>query len=128
MSFDKCTLGKLTVDGEPFCDVLENPWLDNKVMISCIPAGYYRLMPHMSPKYGECYALHGKGVGIKDEARTFILIHAGNVEWDTAGCLLLGTGIGVVHSQVAVLNSKKTVKSLMDILDGFEHDIRIYRD
>jgi hypothetical protein len=122
-----CTLGKISLDGEFFAYVLENPWLDNKRMVSCIPAGYYRLEPHVSPKYGNCYALFGKNVGIDDEERTHILIHSGNIEKHTHGCLLLGSSVGCLDGQVAVLNSRNTVKRLMKVLDGYSHDLRIYR-
>ena len=37
------TIGKLYINGESFCDTLENPWLDNQRNISCIPEGQYKV-------------------------------------------------------------------------------------
>ena len=33
---EKSTIGRLFINGESFCDTLENPWLDNQRNISCI--------------------------------------------------------------------------------------------
>ena len=40
---DKSTIGNLYINGERFCDTLENPWLDNQRNISCIPEGSYKV-------------------------------------------------------------------------------------
>ena len=36
---DKSTIGTLYINGEKFCDTLENPYLNNQRNISCIPEG-----------------------------------------------------------------------------------------
>lgn len=66
------------------CVGLELPWLDNKFRVSCIPAGNYKAVKHVSPKFGDSF-------WIKDvPARSGILIHRGNFVRNTAGCLLPG--------------------------------------
>lgn len=98
--------------GLPVLCTLENPWLDNEVGISCIPTGEYSCKKVNSPKYGEVFE-------VKDvENRTHILIHAGNTEKHTRGCILVGEKFGFLDSVPAVLNSKKTLAYLHD-LTGF---------
>ena len=36
---EESTIGRLFINGELFCDTLENPWKDNQRNISCIPDG-----------------------------------------------------------------------------------------
>lgn len=51
------------------CDTLELAWKENKVRVSCIPEGWYNVIPHVSPKFGKCF-------WVKDvEGRTEILFH-----------------------------------------------------
>ena len=40
---DKSTIGELFINGERFCDTLENPWINNKKNVSCIPKGEYKV-------------------------------------------------------------------------------------
>jgi len=37
------TIGKLFINGESFCDTLENPYINNERNISCIPEGQYKV-------------------------------------------------------------------------------------
>ncbi len=81
------TLGALT-DGEAILALtLENPWLQNKAMASCIPEGDYNCEIVKSPKYGEVYEVQ------EVPNRSHILIHWGNYVKDTDGCILLGSGV-----------------------------------
>jgi len=45
--------------------------------------------------------------------RSRILIHKGNVEDDSAGCILLGKTLGVYKNKIAVLNSGKAFREFM---------------
>ena len=47
--YEKSTIGELSIDGEFVCYMLERPWDDNKVRVSCIPEGEY---PLTLKKYG----------------------------------------------------------------------------
>jgi hypothetical protein len=107
------------------CKTLELPWLDNKVMASCIPEGFYDVVPRTSNKYKE----HLHILDVVD--RSYILIHWGNYVGtpnprtglpDVRGCVLVGkehtdiNGDGIKE----VVSSKATFKALMEVApNGF---------
>jgi hypothetical protein len=65
-------------------DTLELAWKDNKRRVSCIPEGEYKVIKHVSPKFGEC-------IWFQDVPnRSEILAHRGNYHTDILGCVLLG--------------------------------------
>ena len=66
---------------------LELPDLNNKPYFSCIPTGDYVCKIERSPKYGPVF--HIKDV----PGRSHILIHPGNYNKNTKGCLLLGENL-----------------------------------
>lgn len=70
----------------------EEDWLDNKPQISSIPAGAYRCERTVFHKTGEptFEVMHVPN-------RDRILIHSGNTEEDTMGCILLGTDYGALQ-------------------------------
>ncbi|MCA1761303.1 MAG: DUF5675 family protein, partial [Bacteroidales bacterium] len=84
------TLGVLQLwDGEIRvfeCKTLELPWRENKRNISCIPTGTYDVLRNNSPKFGKTFHLQSV------PGRSEILIHKGNYNKDTQGCILVGTG------------------------------------
>lgn len=89
-----CTLGKMTLENGWSCTTLENPWLDNQRKISCIPEGTYKLRKRISPivnrtsknEFDEGWEV----VGV--EGRSLIMVHIGNYERNTHGCILTGEG------------------------------------
>ena len=87
---EKQTLGGLYIfDGvlDIFnCKTLELPWLDNQARISCIPVGHYKTHYHISPTFGRCFWVQDV------PGRSEILIHKGNYNRDTKGCVLVGNG------------------------------------
>lgn len=129
IGFRNCTTGKLYIDDVFFCYTMENPWLGNKVGISCIPKGDYSLRGYQSSRFGESYILKGDEVGHFDgeKQRSGILFHRGNGPRDTRGCILLGYGTGIVNSEWAVTNSTQAVKDFLNKLDGYDHKLRINR-
>jgi len=108
------TLGMIYYDGFK-CYTLELPWKENARNVSCIPKGSYEVKMRLSPKYGQAYWVSD----VPD--RSFILIHSGNWAGDKSkgfkthvnGCILLGQKRGLLLSQLAVLNSRITVKRFM---------------
>ena len=82
---DTPTTGELLIEGEHFCYTLEDPWINNAPNISCIPEGQYFVKLLYSPHFGRPYP-HILGV----PGRTGILIHSGNTDADTQGCILVG--------------------------------------
>lgn len=85
------TIGTLYVDGERFCDTLEDRVRDlagGEVKVpgeTAIPEGVYKVIVNRSPKFG------------RDLPRLLdvpqfegVLIHRGNSAEDSAGCILVG--------------------------------------
>jgi len=94
------------------CKTLELPWRDNQRRVSRIPNGIYPVIKHISPNFG-------KSLWIQDVPdRSEILIHVGNYNRDTLGCILVGKEFididGDGHKDVT--NSRKTINELYDIV------------
>ena len=73
---------------------LEDDWKQNRKGESCIPAGRYRAFfrtPENTPVTVRRMGVY-ELVGVPN--RTAILIHAGNTEEDTEGCILVGERTG----------------------------------
>ena len=87
---DKSTIGKLFINGESFCDTLENPWLDNQRNISCIPEGQYKVRLRLARESATRDYLHLLVQDVPN--RSYILFHRGNTAKDTSGCILVGNG------------------------------------
>lgn len=130
------TISNLTVNGEWFCNVLEDTdrGLDDsmslakikelkKASITAIPSGTYEVtLDVISPRF--CTNSFYKQVCDGKLPRLLnvkgfegILIHAGNTDKDTAGCLLVGVNRAVGQ----VLNSRDTFKKLYKLLKD-RHD------
>lgn len=85
----------------------ELPWKQNKPNVSCIPVGRHKVHERMSPRYGRVYT-------IAVEGRSYILFHQGNFCGDESegfktnvrGCILLGSRVGIIGGQKAVLASR----------------------
>ena len=125
------TISNLTIDGKWFCNVLEDAdrGLDNsmsierikelkKPSITAIPRGTYEVTLDIpSPKYSKvqfyrevCSGKVPRLLNVKGFEG--VLIHAGNTDKDSAGCLLVGQN--KVKGQV--VNSKETFKELYKLL------------
>lgn len=115
---NKAVLGKMKLNDEIICYTLENPWLYNEPFVSCIPAGKYIAKKYHSKKYPNVWEIQA----VKDRSK--ILIHAGNLEKDTSGCILVGSSWGFLSDQLAVVSSKVTLINLREILDD-EFEIEI---
>ena len=105
-----CTLGVLSNLDGVICYTLENPWLDNKRNVSCIPEGEYECMPYSSAKYPNVWELQN----VKDRSK--ILIHAGNFEEDTRGCILVGKSITDYNGKKMITNSVWTLERLRALI------------
>ncbi|MCB6972509.1 DUF5675 family protein [Butyricimonas sp. DFI.6.44] len=84
------TIGRLFVDGEYFCDTLEDRCRDldkeEKVMNeTAIPAGTYEVIVNVSAKFKRKLPLL-----LNVPHFTGIRIHKGNTDKDTSGCILVG--------------------------------------
>jgi hypothetical protein len=108
---DKQTESLLTVLNEKEetifnCYTLELPYNDNKKQVSCIPKGEYNVEKRQSTKYKNHFHV------LDVPNRSYILIHQGNYNWHTKGCILVGKtltdingdGLRDVTSSVATMN------------------------
>ena len=124
------TIGKLFIDGEYFCDTLEDTdrGLSNDMTLSqiqdvkrkgctAIPTGRYLMELTVSPRFGRILPIL---IGVKGFEG--IRIHRGNTDADTEGCILVGENKAVGK----VLNSANTEQRLMDRLKKINHTEQIY--
>lgn len=122
---DKYTIGDLYIDGVYFCNTIEDvvrqlpancpntpKWLNctckEKVYEqTAIPAGTYKVSLQHSPKFKRILPF------LHDVPHFLgILMHAGNTERDTAGCIIVG------HNTVKgkVTQSKDTLEKLIALI------------
>lgn len=107
----QATLGMLTVLGvdHPPIFTLENP-LRETTVDSRIPYGEYYCEHFSGNKFPDAYKL-------KDvPGRTDILIHYGNTERDTLGCILVGLGASEMNWEPFISHSRDAFKVLKKIL------------
>tara|TARA_R110000823_G_C15824311_1_gene489607 strand:+ start:490 stop:879 length:390 start_codon:yes stop_codon:yes gene_type:complete len=112
--YKDATLGVLCLDARPMFVTLEDRWFDNERLISCIPAGKYKIRLHDSPKFGRVYQV------CDVPERSHILIHAGNTKEDTHGCILLGLMYGTLGTDTAILSSRAALANFMTSMAGIE--------
>ena len=93
---------------------MELPWKNNESNVSCIPEGEYALQQYHSVKFGSVLQV----MDVPD--RKYILIHHGNYNRDTHGCILLGLKlIDINHDgHLDVTNSKAMIEKVMKLWDG----------
>lgn len=85
---EKSTIGDLYLNGEYECHTLEDHLPEDGVKVAgstCIPAGVYEVIINLSPRFGKYYPRLLDVPGF-----TGILIHKGNTDVDTKGCILVG--------------------------------------
>lgn len=116
----KYTIGKLYIDGEYFCDTIEDTdrgltqtMTDTQIKSkkvygqTAIPTGTYRVIISYSNKFKRQMPLLLNVPGFLG-----IRIHSGNTEKDTEGCLIVGKNKVVGK----VIESKDTYNKLFSIL------------
>ena len=114
------TIGKLYIDGEYFCDTLEDKdrgLTDNmtvseisKIKIkkeTAIPTGTYKITITYSNRFKKNMPLINDVKGFEG-----IRIHSGNTDKDTEGCILVGFN----KIKGNVINSRDTYNKLFSIL------------
>ena len=119
-SQSRTTLGALHIDGEFECYTLEDRHRDVKVMGETrIPQGTYtiglRTVGGHHAKYSKKFPSYHKGMLHVLDVPNFkyILIHIGNDELDTMGCLLVGDYANNNKLQKGQLNSSTNAYSNM---------------
>lgn len=118
------TIGKMYIDGEYFCDTLEdrvrdlnkNGKFDNgEVKVAgetAIPYGRYQVVVTMSPRFKRELPRLLNVPNFEG-----ILIHRGNTDKDSAGCLLLGEN----KVKGKVINSTPYEQKLVSILKDVQN-------
>ena len=139
---DKYTIGHLYINGKYFCDTLEDP--DRSLVSSmsnsqiamkkikgdtAIPTGLYKITLNVASskysnfnKYPYAKFCNGKMPRLLNvPGYEGVLIHAGNTQKDTEGCILVG-----MNRQVGkVLDSQKTFKKLYEKLLADKNNLSI---
>ena len=131
---EKYTIGHLYIDGEYFCDTLEDTdrglsQADGLAVckrkkiagVTAIPTGRYRVLTNVvSPRFSKFkqYQFCGGKLPriINVPAYEGVLIHIGNYPKDTEGCVLVGRNTVVG----AVMESAATFRKLFDRLKDVE--------
>ncbi len=123
------TIGKMYIDGEYFCDTLEDTDRGLKQEYSlaelkelkeygktAIPSGEYMVAVTFSNRFDKWLPLIHPV-----PAFSGVRIHSGNTHEDTEGCILVGKN----KAKGKVLDSRKIMAELMRILEGYmEEPIR----
>ena len=117
---EESTIGRLFINGELFCDTLENPWKDNQRNISCIPDGEYNVRLRLPRESASRDYIHLLVKNVPQ--RDWILFHRGNTAKDTSGCILVGQG----SKHNAVQNSRLAMDLLTkEIINLGGEDIKL---
>lgn len=93
------------------CKTLELPWLNNAVGVSSVPPLEYKVVKRFSPRFQ--YHYHVQDVVKRD----YILIHAGNFNTDTHGCILVGSAFRDINNDGVfdLIESKITLSKLLAV-------------
>lgn len=103
------TFGVFSINNFPFAVTCEREWLNNQKGISCIPTGRYWCKRVHSIKFGDTWEVTGV------DGRTEILIHKGNIDDDSHGCIIVGEYFGVwSDGSCDVASSGEAHKELMN--------------
>ena len=108
------TFGVLLIQEKPFCATLEPGDLLNEEFRSSIPAQQYWCKKHYSPKFHDTYQI------LDVPGRTEVLLHPGNTNEDTLGCIVLGQYWGKLRGNRAVLNSGSTFREFLKNMEPYE--------
>ena len=93
-----------------------------------VDTGFYGLVRHgwdegTRLKYKRTWALIGADVSPQPEpdiSRAAVLFHAGNLDENTKGCILLGLEIGRLQNEMAVVSSRDAMDKLRRVIGGSE--------
>ena len=115
------TIGHLYIDGEKFCDTLEDKVRGDKEEKvygqTAIPYGEYEVILTMSTRFNKLLPLLLNVPNFQG-----VRIHSGNTDADTEGCIIVG-----INSKVGqVTNSRNTFTALMKKLSAVPKDEKIY--
>lgn len=111
------TIGELSELHHGFiCYTMEPSLSDFAPLIS---PGEYSLKPHNGPRFKSTWAIVGNGITHQPAPgaiRSAILFHAGNLDDETKGCVLVGLSIGRLSGEHAILQSQAAMTALRRVI------------
>ncbi len=118
-SDDDTTLSAVYLDGDFQCFGLEDEFREEKVVSETrIPSGTYKIGVRTTggfhSRYSQKYSdIHQGMLHVLDvPGFEYILIHVGNTDENTAGCLLVGTGARAGEGDMSIQSSRLAYKKL----------------
>jgi hypothetical protein len=134
-SSDQWTLSKVSIDGRYECVGLEDEKREKKVMHETrIPEGTYKITLRTfgghHERYKKKFPEHKGMLWVRDVPRfQDILIHIGNTETDTSGCLLLGSKADEKNGTISgsTIAYRKFYKKVLTALQADEEVIIEYK-
>jgi len=129
-SDEDTTISRVMVDGQFVCFSLEDEYREEKVVGETrIPAGTYRVTLRTEGGFHQRYAkrfseFHRGMLHIRDVPNfEFILIHCGNTDEDTAGCLLVGSQANTDPGNMSVISSTVAYRKFYPmVVDAAQND------
>lgn len=121
---DKTTIGRLWHDDKLICFTCENGHNEPKIPKETrIPAGRYEIKLRKEGGFHQRYSKWSWHEGMLELQEVpgfkYILIHIGNTNKDTDGCILVGRKEGVIWGKPAVLDSINAYKDVYLYILGF---------
>lgn len=111
------TLGHLYIDGNYFCDTLEDTFREVKIKHeTCIPTGKYKVTLTYSNRFKRVLPLLHNVPNFEG-----IRIHRGNTDKDTSGCILVGEKSG--NKVIFSTKYEEQIVQLMQGKDNIEIEI-----
>lgn len=112
------TVGRLVTPSHHTYSTLEPQWKKNQKGISCIPAGSYFLGLRESPIVKRTSRnKFTKGFEVRDvPGRSLIMIHPGNWQENSNGCILVGRDYGAPGGKAGITKSGEAFTELMNML------------
>lgn len=104
------TPGVLFENPDFMVTTMERGWHNNEPTISCIPPGKYSCKRVNSPHFGNTFEVTGVA------GRDHILFHKGNWQTDSKGCIIVGSGFGLLNAQEAITGSGDGLAHFLDYL------------
>ncbi len=125
ISDDDTTVSTVAVDGRFICFGLEDEFREEKLVSETrIPAGRYKVGLRETGGFHTRYKkkfpdTHRGMLHVLDvPGFEFILIHIGNSDADTAGCLLVGTGAVARPGDMSIQSSTEAYRRLYPMVIG----------
>ena len=116
---DAGALGVLVIEGNIFCITLEPDAFDPEKFQ--IPQGIYEIKRYQGFKWKDTFE-------VLVEGHIALLFHAGNIEKDTEGCIILGKYVGNLRENRAILNSGNTFRRFMEYMKDEQKAILEIKD